>query len=193
MRGTTTVGRPVDPPALSIRDPRTGAALAGGEAGEIYAAPLWPSAGYWHEPELTAALVRDGWVRTGDVGYLDDDGYLHVTGRLADMMTIEGVSIHAEVVEKALVQAPGVSLAAVCGIEDADGVEHIYAAVVPEPGVVVDPGGLRRHVAEALSDIHVPSLIDLRTKLPKTGWGKPDRVQLRSDARAALARLVTPV
>ncbi|MFF5077630.1 class I adenylate-forming enzyme family protein [Actinoplanes sp. NPDC000266] len=186
----TTAGRPVDPAALSIRDPRTGAPLDGGETGEIYAAPSWPPAGYWHEPELTAALIRDGWVRTGDVGYLDDGGRLHVIGRLADMMTIEGVSIHAEVVEKVLAQAPGVSLAAVCGIEDADGAEHIYAAVVPEPGAVVDPGELRRHVAAALSDIHVPSLIDIRAKLPRTGWGKPDRVRLRSDAGAALARLV---
>ena len=187
-----TAGRPVDRAALSIRDPRTGAALADGEAGEICATPLWPPAGYWHEPELTAALVRDGWVRTGDVGYLDDE-YLHVTGRLADMMTIQGTIIHTEVVEKALVQFPGVSLAAVCGVEDADGVEHIYAAVVPGPGAVVDPGQLRRHVAEVLSDIHAPGLIDLRTKLPKTGWGKPDRVQVRSYARAALARLVDPV
>ncbi|WP_089157680.1 class I adenylate-forming enzyme family protein [Micromonospora sp. NBS 11-29] len=188
-----TVGRPVDPTAVSIRDPRTGAARATGEVGEICAVPRWPSAGYWHEPELTAALVRDGWVRTGDVGHLDGGGYLHVTGRLADMMTIKGLIIHTEVVEKVLVQVPGVSVAAVCGIEDADRVERVYAAVVPEPGAVVDPDEVRRHVAETLSDHHVPSLIEIRAKLPKTGWGKPDRVQLRADARAALTRLVTRV
>ncbi len=188
-----TVGRPVHPEALSIRHARTGAALPVGEVGEVCAQPRWPSAGYWHEPELTAALVRDGWVRTGDVGHLDADGYLHLTGRLADMMTVRGLHIHTEVVEKVLSQAAGVSQAAVCGVEDADEVEHIYAAVVPEPGAVVDLHELRRHVAEALSDDHVPSVIELRRVLPKTGWGQPDRVRLRADARAALTRPVTPV
>jgi fatty-acyl-CoA synthase len=188
-----TVGRPVNPAALSIRHPETGAALPVGEVGEVCAIPRWPSAGYWHEPRLSAALVRDGWVRTGDVGHLDADGYLHLSGRIADMMKVKGLHIHTEAVEKVLSQAPGVSQAAVCGVEDANRVEHIYAAVVPEPGAVVDLQELRRHVAEALSDNHVPSLIEIRRVLPKTGWGKPDRVQLRADARAALTRPVSRV
>ncbi|MGW1060624.1 ANL family adenylate-forming protein [Micromonospora rubida] len=183
-----TVGRPLRPGALSIRHPETGAALPVGEIGEVCAKPRWPSAGYWHEPELTAALVRDGWIRTGDLGHLDDGGYLHLSGRLSDMMKVRGVRIHPEAVEKVLTQAPGVSQAAVCGVEDPDRVERIYAAVVPKPGAAVDPEELRRHVAEALSESYVPSLIEIRRELPVIGPGKPDRAQLRADARAALSR-----
>jgi fatty-acyl-CoA synthase len=208
LRKCGTVGRPLNPAALSIRDPETGAALtagnggedgkggAAGEAGqvgEVCAIPRWPMAGYWHEPELTAALVRDGWVRTGDLGHLDAEGYLHLTGRLADMMKVKGIRIHPEAVEKILSQAPGVSQAAVCGVEDADRVERIYAAVVPKPGAVIDLQELRRQVAEALTDNHVPSVIELRQELPVTGPGKPDRGQLRADARAALTRPVSRV
>jgi fatty-acyl-CoA synthase len=72
-------------------------------------------------------------------------------------------------------------------------VERIYAAVVPKPGAVVDLEELRRHVAEALSDSHVPSLIEIREELPVTGPGKPDRAQLRADGRAALTRPVSRV
>ncbi|MGW1061142.1 class I adenylate-forming enzyme family protein [Micromonospora rubida] len=193
LRACGTVGRPLSPEALSIRDPETGAALPAGEVGEVCAIPRWPIAGYWHEPKLTAALVRDGWVRTGDLGHLDADGYLHLSGRIADMMKVKGLRIHPEAVERVLSQAPGVSQVAVCGVEDADRVERIYAAVVPKPGAVVDLQELRRHVAEALSDNHVPSLIEICQELPVTGPGKPDRVQLRADGRAALTRPVSRV
>ncbi|WP_314621212.1 ANL family adenylate-forming protein [Streptomyces stackebrandtii] len=184
----STVGRPVHPDAVTIRHPDTGTVLPAGETGEVCAMPRWPTTGYWHEPELTEALVRDGWVRTGDLGHLDADGYLHLSGRLVNMMKVKGVHVYPEQVEKVLSQIPGVAQAAVCGVEDADRVEHIYAAVVPEPGAAVDPEELRRHVAEALSDTYVPRLIDIRRKLPTTGWGNPDRVRLRADARAALTR-----
>ena len=193
LRRCATVGRAVNPDGLSIRHPETGAALPVGEVGEICAKPRWPTAGYWREPELSAALVRDGWSRTGDVGHLDADGYLHLSGRLAHMMKVKGLRIHPEAVERVLSQAPSVEQVAVCGVEDADRVEHIYAAVVPKPGAVVDPEELRRQVAEELSDYHVPSVIELRQELPVAGPGKPDRGRLRADARAALARTAAPV
>ncbi|MCR6488761.1 fatty acid--CoA ligase family protein [Amycolatopsis sp. OK19-0408] len=193
VRRCGTVGRPVNPDAVSVRHPETGAALPAGEVGEVCALPRWPIVGYWHEPKLTAALVRDGWVRTGDLGRFDEDGYLHLSGRLADMMKVKGIRIHPEAVERVLSQAPGVSQVAVCGVEDADRVERIYAAVVPKPGAEVDPAELRRLVAEALTDNHVPGLIEIRRELPVTGPGKPDRAQLRADGRAALARPVSRV
>jgi fatty-acyl-CoA synthase len=185
LRLCGTVGRPLNPAAVTIRDPDTGVALRTGEIGEVCAVPRWSMAGYWHEPELTAQAVRDGWVRTGDLGHLDDDGYLHLSGRLSDVMKVKGIRIHPEAVERVLNQAPGVSQAAVCGVENADRVEQIYAAVVARPGAVVDLQGLRRHVSEALSDNHVPSVIDLCRQLPVVGPGKPDRAQLRAQARAA--------
>jgi fatty-acyl-CoA synthase len=182
LRTCATVGRPLNPEGLSIRHPETGAALPAGEVGEVCAKPRWPTAGYWHEPKLTAQLVRDGWIRTGDLGHLDADGYLHLSGRLSDVMKVKGILIHPEDVERVLNQAPGVAQVAVCGVEDPDRVEHIFAAVVPKPGAVVDLEELRRHVAEALSDNHVPNLIEIRKTLPVLGMGKPDRVQLRAEA-----------
>ncbi|MCR6483201.1 fatty acid--CoA ligase family protein [Amycolatopsis sp. OK19-0408] len=185
-RKCATAGRPLDPAGFSIRHPETGAELPDGEVGEVCAKPRWPAAGYWREPELTERLVRDGWVRTGDLGHVDAGGYLHLSGRLSDVMKVKGLRIHPTAVEKVLAEAPGVSRAAVYGVEDADRVEHIHAAVVAEPGAVVDVGELRRRVAEALSESHVPAVIDVRRELPVLGMGKPDRVRLRAEARAAL-------
>ncbi|MBH0781897.1 ANL family adenylate-forming protein, partial [Nocardia bovistercoris] len=162
----TTVGRPLDPDALSIRHPDTGTPLPTGETGEICAIPRWPIAGYWHDPHATTALRRHGWTRTGDLGYLDTHGYLHLAGRLADMMKVKGIRIHPETIEKALAQAPGVSQAAVFGVEDTDRVEHIHAAVVAKPDTVLDLARLRRHIADTLSDNHVPTTIDIRAELP---------------------------
>jgi fatty-acyl-CoA synthase len=188
LRACGTVGRPLNPAALSIRDPESGRVLPAGEVGEVWAVPRWGMACYWREPELTAQTVRDGWVRTGDLGHLDADGYLNLTGRLADMMKVKGIRIHPEAVEKVLNQAPGVSQAAVCGVEDADRVERIYAAVAAKPGATVDFDELRRHVSRELTDNHVPSLFELYRELPVVGPGKPDRARLRVDARAALTR-----
>jgi fatty-acyl-CoA synthase len=187
------VGRPLNPAALSIRHPETGETLPVGELGEICAKPRWPWAGYWHEPRLAATPGYDGWVGTGDLGHLDPDGHLHLRGRIAYLMKINGIEIHPEDVERVLTEAPGVFDVAVCDAKDPDGVEHIYAAVLPKPGATVDLQELRRHVAEALSDDHVPDVIEIRRTLPVTGWGKPDRVQLRADARAALTRPVSRV
>jgi fatty-acyl-CoA synthase len=99
-RARGTVGRPLNPAGLSIRHPETGQALPVGEVGEVCAKPRWPTAGYWREPELTERLVRDGWVRTGDLGHLDADGYLHLSGRLSDVMKVRGIKIHPEDVER---------------------------------------------------------------------------------------------
>ncbi len=181
-----TVGRPLAPPRLSVRNPETGVEVAAGEPGEVWSNPPWLTSGYWHAPELTARTVQDGWVRTGDLGRLDEDGYLHLSGRISDVMKVKGIRIHPEDVERVLSEAPGVSQAAVCGVENADRVEQIYAVVVAQPGAVSDPEEMRRHVAGALSDNHVPAAIDLVPQIPMVGTGKPDRAWLRALAATAL-------
>lgn len=181
-----TVGVPLAPSRLSIRNPETGAEVAAGEEGEVWSNPPWLTSGYWHAPDLTARTVQDGWVRTGDLGRLDEDGYLHLSGRISDVMKVKGIRIHPEDVERVLSEAPGVSHAAVCGLEDTDRVERIYAAVVARPGAACDPEEMRRHVAGALSDLHIPAAIDLVPQIPTVGTGKPDRAWLRALARTAL-------
>ncbi|MGW1159794.1 class I adenylate-forming enzyme family protein [Streptomyces sp. NPDC002513] len=181
-----SVGRPLAPARFAIRDPETGGEVADGGIGEVWSAPPWLTSGYWHAPELTARTIQDGWVRTGDLGRLDEDGYLRLSGRLSDVMKVKGIRIHPEDVERVLNEGPGVAQAAVCGVETADRVEQIYAAVVALPGTAVDPEALRTHVSEALSDNHVPSVIDPCSYIPVTGTGKPDRAWLRARAHAAL-------
>ncbi|AOR34265.1 hypothetical protein BFF78_27285 [Streptomyces fodineus] len=181
-----TVGRPLAPSRLSVRNPENGGEVPSGETGEVWSAPAWLTSGYWHAPELTARTIQDGWVRTGDLGRLDEGGYLHLSGRMSDVMKVKGIRIHPEDVERVLSEAPGVSQAAVCGVENADRVEQIYAVAVALPGADVDSETLRRHVSEVLSDNHVPSVIDLWPQLPMVGTGKPDRAWLRARARAAL-------
>jgi fatty-acyl-CoA synthase len=107
-----TVGRPLAADRFAVRDPETGDAAREGEIGEVWSAPAWLTSGYWHAPELTARTVQDGWVRTGDLGRLDADGYLRLSGRMSDVMKVRGVRIHPEDVERALSEAPGVAQAA---------------------------------------------------------------------------------
>lgn len=180
-----TVGRPPETVKVSIQDPADGRNLPPGTPGEVCVVGRWSMARYWNEPEMTARAIRDGWIHTGDIGYLDDAGYLHLCGRLADAMKVKGIKVHPESVERVLNENPDVAQAAVFGVEDADRVERIQAVVVPRPGTAVDVQELCRQVAEALSASHVPAVIEVRDHLPLVGPAKPDRARLRAEARAA--------
>ncbi|MGV9938640.1 class I adenylate-forming enzyme family protein [Streptomyces sp. NPDC003401] len=184
-----TVGRPPEAVRVSIRSVADGRELPVGEAGEVCVIGRWQMAGYWNDPELTARVVRDGWVHTGDIGHLDEAGRLHLHGRIADVIKVKGIKVHPSAVERVLLEHPGVAAAAVFGVEDEQRVERICAAVVPRDGVTLDRAVLERHVTAALSANHVPTEIELRETLPLVGPGKPDRVRLRAEAvgRAAPA------
>lgn len=181
----TTVGRPPDLVRVTIRDPQDGRVLPAGQHGEVWVRNPWSMAGYWNEPELTADAVRDGWVRTGDLGHLDHAGYLHLHGRVADVMKVNGIKIRPDTVERALLAHPAVAQAAVFAVEDADRIERIHAAVVPRGDVRVDRAALQRHVGTTLPANHVPAEIELRTSLPLIGVAKPDRARLRTEARSS--------
>ncbi|WP_225829844.1 class I adenylate-forming enzyme family protein [Streptomyces sp. NK08204] len=183
-----TVGRPPEPVRVSIRSVDDDRELPVGEAGEVCVIGRWSMAGYWNEPELTARTVRDGWVHTGDIGHLDEAGYLHLHGRIADVIKVKGIKVHPSAVERALLEHPGVEAAAVFGVEDERRVERICATVVPRDGVTLDRAALGRHVTAALSVNHVPAEIELREALPMVGPGKPDRVRLRAQAVARASR-----
>lgn len=90
--------------------------------------------GYWGEPDLTAEVVRDGWVHTGDLGSLDEKGYLRLHGRMGEVMKTNGIKVHPTDVENALLTHQDIAQAAVFCVVDDDRVEHIHAAVVVRPG-----------------------------------------------------------
>ncbi len=150
------VGRPADGVRVTIRDPWDGRALPAGEHGEVWVMTPWSMADYWNEPEPTADAVRDGLVRSGDLGHLDHAGYLHLHGRLADVLKANGIKISPDAVERALLAHPAVAQVAVFGVEDTDRIERIHAAVVPRENARVDRAALRRHVGTTLSANHVP-------------------------------------
>jgi fatty-acyl-CoA synthase len=142
---------------------------------------------YWNDPEQTARTVRDGWIRTGDIGHLDDAGYLHLHGRIADVIKANGIKVFQAAVERALLAHPAVAEAAVFGAENADRLERICATVVLREGAEVAPDELRKHVDGLLSANHAPADIELRKSLPLIGVGKPDKLRLRADASARFA------
>jgi acyl-CoA synthetase (AMP-forming)/AMP-acid ligase II len=136
--------------------------------------------GYWRDPELTAEVLRDGWLRTGDVGVLDEDGNLTLVGRSDDMYIRGGYNIHPGEVERALVGHPGVKQAVVLG-RSAPVIGKLgVACVVPADGAAPPTlAELRAHVASELADFKAPDELLIVDELPLTAMLKPDRLALR--------------
>jgi fatty-acyl-CoA synthase len=179
---SATVGRPFTGVEIAICDSESGAALATGEVGEVCVRSPQTMDGYNGEPELTARALRHGWYYTGDVGYLDDRGYLTLLSRVADVIKVGGVKVHPLILEAEITNHPGVRNAAVYGVRDADGSEHIHAAIECDPTEgAVDVDSIRVGIAQNLSDIHVPEKITLLNKLPLNSNGKPDKPLLRAE------------
>ena len=178
-----TVGRPVV--EMAIRDPRTQEDLPAGQTGEVCVRSLAMMEGYWHDPEATAKRLRDGWLRTGDVGYLDSEGYLHLVDRLDRMIKTQGIKVYPATVEDVLLAHPTVGQAAVFKVVDADEIEHIYAAVVPRHGATVDPAELRVYIERELSAAYVPVEISVLDALPLMESGKPDTRRLSFEVERA--------
>ncbi|MFF5969980.1 class I adenylate-forming enzyme family protein [Streptomyces sp. NPDC012769] len=177
--GQITVGRPMPEVELVIRD-TNGLPLPAGDQGEIYARSPGMMRGYWKQPELTAETVRDGWIRTGDTGYLDNNGYLFLVGRSNDLIKIPGGGIYPSEVEAVLLTHPAIAQCAVFGVCDEDSAESIHAAVVPAADHRITPEEVRAHVTTHLTRGYVPSAIHFVADIPRTAIGKPDKNQLRS-------------
>ncbi|MGH9369956.1 MAG: class I adenylate-forming enzyme family protein, partial [Vicinamibacterales bacterium] len=177
-----TVGRPFPEVEIAVCDSDSGAQLATGEIGEVRVRSPQMMDGYNGSPELTAKVLRDGWYFTGDIGFLDERGYLTLLGRVADVIKVDGVKVHPIVVESEILSHPGVRHAAVYGVRDEDGSDHIHAAIECDPGAVAEVEKIRAGITEALSAIHVPEKINVLSALPMNSNGKPDKVLLRSQA-----------
>ncbi len=112
--------------------------------------------GYWRQPEATAAAVRDGWMHTGDAGYLDDEGYLYVVDRIKDMIVSGGENVYSAEVEKALHSHPAVAACAVIGVPDPTYGERVHAVVVLRPGHTATATELRDHVKTLIAGYKAP-------------------------------------
>ena len=178
---------------LQIRD-EDGAVLPPGQDGELWVATELNFAGYVGMPELTAETLVDGWLRTRDIGHVDDDGNIFLTGRASDMIITGTGSIHIfpRPIEDVLATHPDVREAAVIGVPDADRGESAHAYVVVAEGTTVSEKELGDLIARKLSRTWTPRTFEFIDALPRTGSGKTNLKQLRArytaehtDARAA--------
>jgi long-chain acyl-CoA synthetase len=157
-----------------------GQILPQGEIGEIYSRISGnPDFTYHNKPEKRAEIERDGFITSGDVGYIDADGYVFICDRKRDMVISGGVNIYPAEIEAALHAAPGVHDCAVFGIPDEEFGEALMAVVEPQPGVTLDVAGLRAQLKLSLADYKVPKHIEIATGLPREDSGKIFKRRLR--------------
>ncbi len=180
----TSVGRAILTVDVEIRD-AAGRSVPAGTTGEICVRGPHLIAGYWNDPEATAATIVDGWLRTGDLGHLDDDGWLYLTDRAKDLIIRGGENIGCIEIEDRLTAHPDVLEAAVVGVPDTDLGEAVHAVVHVRDGATVTAADLRAWVAEALASFKVPATVDVRHEaLPHTETGKVLKGMLREQAAA---------
>lgn len=151
------------------------------ENGEILIRGAHVMQGYWKRPQLTREALADGWFHTGDVGRIDEAGYLSVTDRLKGAIRTGGKSVQPGEVEEALCRHPQVAEAAVVGIPDAEWGELVAAVVVPARGSALTVQALGEHCAGILSSHKRPRLIKLDAQLPRSHYGKVQRAKVKAD------------
>ena len=137
-------------------------------------------AGYWRNPEATAAALRDGWLWTGDIGTLDADGFLTLKDRSKDLLISGGSNIYPREVEEVLLTARGVAEVAVVGAPDAEWGEVVVAFVVPQPGHTLDPAALDAHCLGHIARFKRPKRYVVVDALPKNNYGKVLKTELRA-------------
>jgi acyl-CoA synthetase (AMP-forming)/AMP-acid ligase II len=135
--------------------------------------------GYWNRPEETAAALRDGWYRTGDVGYVDERGYLYLTDRATDMIVTGGENVYSTEVEGVVGAHPAVDQVAVIGIPSDEWGEAVHAVVVLKPDASATAEELIGFSRARLAGYKVPKSVEFRTTLPLSGAFKPLKRELR--------------
>jgi long-chain acyl-CoA synthetase len=157
-----------------------GRVLPQGEIGEIYSRiAANPDFTYHNKPEKRAEIERDGFITSGDVGYIDPDGYVFICDRKRDMVISGGVNIYPAEIEAALQAVPGVHDCAVFGIPDAEFGEALMAVVEPQPGVRLEAADIRARLRGSLADYKVPKHVEIRFDLPREDSGKIFKRRLR--------------
>jgi malonyl-CoA/methylmalonyl-CoA synthetase len=176
-----TVGRPLPGVDLRVVVPETGQPCPPGAPGAVEVRTPGAFSGYWERPDASAAAwTLDGWLRTGDLGALDDEGWLRLVGRHVDMIITGGLNVYPAEVEAALDRLEVVAECAVVGLPDDDLGERVIAVVVPTPGAEPEPDGLRRALRRQLAGYKVPKEVHLVPTLPRNAMGKILKAQVRA-------------
>ena len=155
-----------------------------GTVGEIVVRGPMVMQGYWQQPELTARTLRGGWMHTGDLASMDDEGFVFIVDRAKDMIITGGENVYSAEVENAVCQHPAVAMCAVIGIADAQWGERVHAVVVPKPGQTVTPDEIVGHCRSLVGGYKVPRSVEIRTEpMPISGAGKVLKTVLRAEHR----------
>ncbi|MBJ7574512.1 class I adenylate-forming enzyme family protein [Luteimonas sp. MC1828] len=171
-----SAGQAIAGVTLEVRN-EAGAPLPPGRAGEVWAKGDNVMSGYWNDAMASAAVLHEGWLRTGDMGHLDDEGFLFLAGRRSDMIKTGAHRVHPLEVEEVLIELPGVVEAAVVGV-DHDVLGQVVKAYVVGDGRTLDANAVRAHCRARLAAHKVPRLVEFASELPRTASGKVRRVEL---------------
>jgi acyl-CoA synthetase (AMP-forming)/AMP-acid ligase II len=177
-----SAGRPSPLVTVGILDAQ-GRPVPPGERGEICVRGSLVMAGYYRNPEATAEASAHGWHHTGDIGFLDDEGYLHIVDRAKDMVITGGFNVYSAEVEQAVMAHDAVRDCAVIGLPDDKWGERVTAVVQLRPGTELDTGELIAFVKERIGSVKAPKQIEVWPELPRSTIGKV----LKADIRATLA------
>jgi len=185
----TSVGRPYPGVEISVRG-ETLEPVSSGETGEIFVRSPYQMTGYWQQPAETRDVLSEGWLRTRDLGYVDEDGFVYLVGRTRDVIIVNALVMYAGSIERVLASHPDVDQAYVTGASDEQTGEAVHAFVVPSAGRSVDYGALAALVRAELGEHSVPKTITEVATVPLAASGKPDKRALlaRHGGRGSFAR-----
>jgi long-chain acyl-CoA synthetase len=178
--------------AIGVPIPGTDVRLVGddggdvppGEPGELWVKGPQVMQGYWQRPDETARVLRDGWLATGDIARMDEDGYIHIVDRKKDMILVSGFNVYPNEVEAVVASHPGVADTAVVGVPDDETGEIVVAFVTPKDDTVTEDA-IRQHCRMTLTGYKVPKIVVFKKDLPKSNVGKVLRKDLRDEAQQA--------
>ena len=186
-----SAGRPMPGVSVRVADPVTGADVAAGETGELWFRTEQVMRGYLNRPDETAeTIMPDGWLRTGDVGRVDADGFVYVLDRIKDMIISGGENVYCPEVESVLNACPGVAEGIVIGVSHEHWGEVVKAIVVREPGAAAGAEEIIAFCRERLAHYQSPASVDFVDALPRNASGKILKRDLRAPYWAATARTI---
>lgn len=173
-----SAGRPAWGIEMQIQD-MDGVEPEVGTVGEIVARGIGVMTGYWNRERETSDAFRNGWLRSGDMGYVDDEGYLFIVDRLKDMIVSGGENVYSAEVENALARHPAIASCAVIGIPSARWGEQVHAVVVLREGAEATSAELREHCRQYIAGYKCPVSVEFRDALPTSAAGKLLKHELR--------------
>lgn len=169
-------------PGVELQVRLAGRPSVHGEIGEIYARGPNIMRGYWRDAAATSAVLQDGWLRTGDLGHIDDEGYLYIDGRAVEMIKVGAYRVSPHEVEEVLIELEAVDDVAVTGMDDDTLGQAVKAVIVLKPGAQLEALTVKAHCRAHLAAYKVPKMVQFVSSLPRTCSGKIQRLKLASSA-----------